>query len=138
MTPYECTYCMECHWDMCHDTTAQAHAVKNTSHVFQTTWKTYGNLCDATKHVCHVFHVHMCVKGGHGMSKKTRTVCCWRFQAITCRTTNHKIMLHRQTTHIVKGPQSPQYWSLSWGWGSRCLSSSWPISASVAVSVSLS
>ncbi len=70
MTPYECTYCMECHWDMCHDTTTQAHAVKNTSHVFQTTWKTYGNLCDATKHVCHVFHVHMCVKGGHGMSKK--------------------------------------------------------------------
>ncbi len=37
MTPYECRYCMECHWDMCHDTTAQANAVKNTSHVFQTT-----------------------------------------------------------------------------------------------------
>ena len=105
MTQYECTYCMECHWDMCHDTTAQSHAVKKHVTCFSDNMEAYGNVCDATKHVCHVFHVHMCVKGGHGKSKKTRTVCCWRFQAITCMTTNHIIMLHRQTTHIDQCPQ---------------------------------
>ena len=77
---------------------------------------------------------HVCERCSRNGKKNTHCVLL----AFPCNNIpDNKAQNHspnRQTTHIVKWQQSPQYWSLSWGWGSRCLASSWPISASVAVS----